>query len=178
MERNADDFLCGEIDCGNSRLRDLCPDDAPALLAIHESLKDYEDITLEAFSETDIRAILEKADLPPGGSPEFFNAKMILASGDSPAGYLVTYSGYPEPNTLWVGSLFLHRDCHRMGIGRAVMRTVEQEAARSGFERIGLGVYAMNTPGLQFWVGRGYDRIEKVRITGHGRAILRLVKAL
>lgn len=177
MERNAD-FLCGEIDCENSRFRDLIRDDAPALLAIHESLKGYDEITLEAFSEADIKAILEKADLPPGGSPEFFKAKMILAFDGSPAGYLITYSGYPEPNTLWVGSLFLHRDCHRKGIGRAVMRAVEREAAQSGFERIGLGVYAMNTPGLQFWVERGYDRIDKVRITGHGRAVLRLVKAL
>ncbi len=172
------DFLHGDIDCGIARLRDLRPDDAPSLFAIHESLKDYEDITLEAFSEADVKAILEKADLPPGGSQEFFNSKMILASGGSPAGYLVTYSGYPEPNTLWVGSLFLHRDCHRMGIGRAVMGAVAQEAARSGFERIGLGVYAMNSSGLQFWVGCGYDRTEKVRITEHGRAILGLVKGL
>ncbi len=172
------DFLRGEIDCGNSRLRDLRPDDAPSLLTIHESLKDYDDITLEAFLETDIKAILGKTDLPPGGSPEFFCAKMILAPDHSPAGYLITYSGYPEPNALWVGSLFLHRDSHRLGIGSAVMRTVEQHADRSGFDRIGLGVYAMNTSGLQFWVGRGYDRIEKVRVNGHGRAILRLVKAL
>ena len=85
---------------------------------------------------------------------------------------------YPEPDTLWVGSLFLHRDCHGMGIGRAVMEAVERDAARSGFDRIGLGVYAMDTQGLDFWVGWGYDRLEKVRISRHGRAILRLSKAL
>jgi GNAT superfamily N-acetyltransferase len=172
------DFLRGEIGCGNARIRDLRPDDAPALKAIHESLKDYDDITLEPFSEADLKSILDKTDLPPGGSPEFFRAKMILAPDHSPAGYLVTYSGYSAPNMLWVGSLFLHRDCHRMGLGGAAMRAVEQEAARSGFERVGLGVYAMNTRGLQFWVGRGYDKIETVKVNGHGRAILRLVKAL
>ena len=77
-----------------------------------------------------------------------------------------------------MGSLFLHRDCHGMGIGRAVMEAVERDPARSGFDRIGLGVYAMDTQGLDFWVGWGYDRLEKVRISRHGRAILRLSKAL
>ena len=172
------DYLQGEIDCGNARLRDLCPEDAPALLAIHESLKDYEEITQEAFPEADVKSLLEKTDLPPGGSPENFRAKMILTPSGPPTGYLATYSGYPEPDTLWVGSLFLHRDYHRTGIGRAVIRAVEQKAARCGFQKVGLGVYAMNTQGLLFWVGRGYDRIEKVRVNDHGRAILRLVKAL
>ena len=168
----------GEVDCLIAQLRDLCSEDAPALLAIHKSLKDYDDITQEAFTEADVKSLLDKTDLPPGGSPENFVAKMILTLDGSPVGYLATYGGYPEPDTLWVGSLFVHRDCHRAGIGRAVMRVVERQAARCGFKKVGLGVYAMNTQGLLFWVGRGYDGIEKVRVNDHGRAILRLVKAL
>lgn len=155
------DFLQGEMDCGNACLRDLVPDDAPAVTAIHESLKEYDDITLEPFSEKDLKAILEKTDLPPGGSPEFFGAKMILAPDNSPVGYLATYNGYPEPDTLWLGSLFLHRDCHGMGIGRAAMEAVERDAARGGFDRIGLGVYAMNTQGLDFWVGEDTTGLKK-----------------
>jgi GNAT superfamily N-acetyltransferase len=131
--------LLGSIAAATAASRPF-PEDATALIAIHESLKDYEDITQEAFSEADVKSLLEKTDLPPGGSPENFCAKMILTPNGSPAGYLATYSGYPEPGTLWVGSLFLHRDCHRSGIGRAVIQAVEREAARSGFEKVGLGL--------------------------------------
>ncbi len=64
------------------------------------------------------------------------------------------------------------------GIGAAVMRAVEEKAARCGFQRMEPGVYALNTPGLLFWVMQGFNCIERVKTTGYGRSILRLSKAI
>lgn len=172
------DFLTGETDCGGITLRDLSLEDAPALLAIHESIRYYDNITGEAFTEEEAHSLIVKTDLPPEGSTEFFSAKMILTPDGKPAGYLAIYEGYPKPGSLWVGSLFLHREQQHKGIGKAVMSAVEEEAERCGFAEIGLGVYVLNTPGLQFWVNRGYDRIERVKVNEQGKTILGLIKNL
>lgn len=168
------DYLCGEVDCGDLALRDLRADDVAVLLDIHQSLDYYDDITGHPFAEEDAQALIARTDLPPGGSSEFYHAKMILAAGGQSAGYLMTYAGYPQANTLWLGSLFLHREHHRGGIGQAVVRLVTEQAAVAGFRRAALGVYAGNTPGLQFWVRQGFCHIDRVRVEEGQRAVLAL----
>lgn len=172
------DFLRGQVHCGDGLLRDMSADDGAALLAIHGSLAYYDDIAGQSFTAQDAQALIDRTDLPLEGSAEFFDAKMILAADGQPAGYLMTYVGYPQADTLWLGSLFLHKEQQHKGIGQAVVQLVAQQAAAAGFRQIALGVYAGNTPGLQFWVRQGFRHIDRVKVDEHQRAILALSRGL
>lgn len=172
------DFLRGETNYGDVLLRDLRADDTAALMAIHGSIDYYDDITGQPFIVRDAQALIDRSDLPPGGSSEFFGAKMILAADGQPVGYLMTYAGYPQEDALWLGSLFLHEEHQHRGIGQAVVRLVAERASAVGFRRISLGVYTSNTPGLQFWVRQGFCHIDRVKVDEHQRAVLALSKEL
>jgi GNAT superfamily N-acetyltransferase len=172
------DFIRGNLNCEDIQLRDLCDNDLPLLISIHNSLKYYEDITGEAYSTEEAQALIDKTDLPPGGSKEFFCCKMLLSPEGQAAGYVMFYEGYPRNDTLWLGSLFIHRDYHRKGFGGKVIRTLTEKARESGYQSIGIGVYALNTSGLQFWVNQGFCSIDRVIVNEHQRTILALAKQL
>lgn len=172
------DFLHGGLEWESIRLRNVCESDLSTVMDIHKSIRYYDDIAGEAFKQEDALAVIRRTDLPPNGSKEFFSAKMILTSDNQPAGYLVIYEGYPQQNALWIGSLFLNRKYHRRGIGNLVMKMVEAYAGKCGFKSLGLGVYAQNTDGLQFWLKQGFSKIEAITVNEYGRAILRLDKRL
>jgi len=174
------DFLRGTSFEGSVGLRDLSADDIPNLMAVHQSLGYHDEISGAPFTIDDARLIAEKRDLPPEGSSEFFTAKMIVdpAAPAGTAGYLACYAGYPEPDQLWLGSLFIKQSNQRKGFGSAALHLIEHQARASGFTRIGLGVFARNTPGLRFWIGQGYRNILKLKMTDDDRAILSLYKDL
>lgn len=172
------DFMRSNLKCEEVLLRDLCDSDLPILINIHNSLKYYEDITGEAYKPEEAQALIDKTDLPPEGKREFFIGKLLLAPDGQPAGYLMLYEGYPHKETLWLGSLFIHQDYHRKGFGGMVIRTIAEKAKEIGYQSIGIGVYALNTSGLQFWVGQGFYTIDKVIVNEHQRGILGLTKRL
>ncbi len=155
-------FMRGALANETVCLRDLCEGDLEPMLAIHESIRYYNDFTGEVYTPELAKAAIEGTDLPQNGHREFAGAKMILTHNHAVAGYLMTYRGYPAPDVLWLAALFLHKNYHRKGIGSAAVRMVEEHAKRCGFAQISLGVMSLNTPGLKFWVGQGFHTIERV----------------
>lgn len=53
-----------------------------------------------------------------------------------------------------------------------------REGLICGYQSIGIGVYALDTSGLQFWVEQGFCTIDIAIVNEHQRAILRLTKHL
>ena len=76
-------------------------------------------------------------------------------------GLLNVCHGYPTPDVLCLGLLFLRADQQKLGLGSELMTQLELEleAAEAGFPRIRLGVALKNWVGLRLWVRLGFRTI-------------------
>lgn len=97
-------------------------------------------------------------------------------------GLLSYYCGYPNKDTLYIGSLFLLQKRQRQGLGRELIKTLEQLALSQGYAEARIAVGLKNWPALRFWLVLGFQHISKLSGAGQtpetGYADLELVKAL
>ncbi len=102
--------------------------------------------------------------LPPGGVKWREQRFLIRESEDrETVGILAVYFGYPTPETIYVGSLFLRPICQRRGYGQEIVAELEGRAAQMGFSEARAGVGLKNWPALRFWTKCGYSRITKIK---------------
>jgi len=72
--------------------------------------------------------------LPPGGVKWREQRFLIRESEDrETVGILAVYFGYPTPETIYVGSLFLRPICQRRGYGQEIVAELEGRGAQMGF---------------------------------------------
>lgn len=107
--------------------------------------------------------LLHHDNLPPNGDARREQSYLIVDSANfKPVGVLVTYAGYPTPETLFIGSLFIRPAWQGRGVGREVMIALEQLARECGFRRMGAAVGLKNWRALRFWVERGFNQITRI----------------
>jgi len=110
-------------------------------------------------------ALLNHEALPPDGDPDQEHTFLIMGGEHrNTIGLLSTYGGYPHPETLYIGSLFLKREWQRRGIGGEIVGALESRSLQNGFAEVRVQVGLKNWPALRFWVGMGYDRITTLTV--------------
>ncbi len=106
---------------------------------------------------------LTDGNLPPEGKKEQFYAKSIyIKQTNEIIGALELYNGYPTPEVLWIGWLFILPKYQRAGYAKEVVKYICAEAKQAGFEKVRLGVHLKNWPALRFWHAMGFDKIIKI----------------
>ncbi len=102
--------------------------------------------------------------LPPGGVA--WREKLYLireTESRDTLGVLSLYFGYPSPDTIYIGSLFLRPFCQGSGMGRELVEDLERRARQAGFREARVGVGLKNWHALRFWTGCGFGNITKIR---------------
>lgn len=125
--------------------------------------------TLELLGDTGDPAeqsltFIRKASIPPGGVAWRENRFLIrdLENRDT-VGILAVYFGYPTPETMYIGALYLRPACQRRGYGKEIVAELEQRAAGFGFKEARAGVGLKNWPALRFWTNCGYSHITRIK---------------
>jgi diamine N-acetyltransferase len=109
-----------------------------------------------------VKAITE-GNLPPGGKREFFKLLSIcLKEAGDIIGVVELYHGYPTADALCIGWLFIIPQHQKQGYAKEVFCYLTEEAEKSGFAKIRLGVHLKNWPALRFWHKVGFDRIADI----------------
>lgn len=151
------------------RLREAAADDLDAITAVYDDLADLMRLLGPARPAADMaRSMLDKAELPPGGAAEFARVRVIEhARTGELLGVLEYYCGYPSPDSLYIGSLFLLQRHHRNGYGAEVEAALAQLARDAGYRFLYAGVGLRNWPALRFWTARDYREITKIAGAAH-----------
>lgn len=106
---------------------------------------------------------MTEGNLPPGGKKELFKLMSIYLKGTGEIiGVTELYHGYPTIDALCIGWFFIHPKYQRQGYAREVFRYIAEEAEKSYFTKIRLGVHLKNWPALGFWYKVGFDRIADI----------------
>lgn len=107
---------------------------------------------------------LRHSVLPPGGVPWRESLYLIrdLESRDT-IGFLAVYFGYPAPDTMYIGSLYLRPVFQGRGFGHQIVRHLEAQAKQIGFREARIKVGLKNWRALRFWTSCGYSRITRIR---------------
>jgi GNAT superfamily N-acetyltransferase len=108
-------------------------------------------------------ALLEGA-LPPGGRKELFRLQSIrLRPAGELIGFLGTYHGFPDAETLWIVVLAFDPRFQRQGYGTELVGELGELAVGLGtFTRMRGFICLGNLPALRFFVQAGFDRIVTV----------------
>ncbi len=159
------EFLPGSWETGRCLLDRV---DESALSAVQQVFSENADV-LELLGETEppvklAQQFVSYASLPPGGVAWREQRFLIRDSEDhETVGILSVYFGYPTPETIYIGNLFLRPVCQRHGYGHEIVGELEQRAAQLGFSEARAGVGLKNWPALHFWTKCGYSHIAKIR---------------
>lgn len=142
--------------------------DESALASVEQVYSDNREI-LELLGNCDHPAdqagrFVRYASIPPGGVAWREQRFLIrdLEKRDT-VGILSVYFGYPTPQTIYIGSLFLGKGSQRRGYGHEIVADLEQRAASFGFSEARAGVGLKNWPALRFWTSCGYSHITKIK---------------
>ena len=154
------------------RLREAAADDRHDIedvIAVLEDLADLMRLLGPPRPAADAaRDMLAKAELPPGGAAEFARTRVIEdARTGALLGVLEYYCGYPSPDSLYIGSLFLLQQHHRRGYGAEVEAALARLARDAGYRSLYAGVGLRNWPALRFWTARGYREVTKIAGAAH-----------
>lgn len=69
----------------------------------------------------------------------------------------------------YVSHLIVKKDCHRQGIGKALVGFVIEQAKMRGLQELTIGVDLDNYPALKLYTGAGFDRILLIDEDRQGR---------
>lgn len=150
-------------------IRDATEQDLPELRQAHvESEVLIRQLQNEDISDETMLLELRGEALPPGGERERQRLQVILDThkGDM-AGYLISYHGYPDSETFWIGSLAVRPAYQRQKLGSEIIRALTKQVRELGsYTKIGIGVVVGNDPAMAFWSSCGFTDI--VKTTHHG----------
>jgi len=106
---------------------------------------------------------LTAGDLPPGGTKEFFKLQSFFSKTTSEMiGFLTTYHGYPDDETIWVAFFCVNSNHQTKGFGQEVIKQFSTEAARAGIRKLMLTVALKDWGAIRFWSKAGFDKITGV----------------
>ena len=143
--------------------------DLPELRAVHTECAYVDELT--GFREEDPDPTLREfrgESLPPNGKKELQSFQIILetASG-AVVGHLITYHGFPDRETFWIGSFMIRPAFQRQKFGKeiiAALTTIVDELCT--YSAMGIGVLIGNDAGKKFWESCGFAN--HIKTEDHG----------
>ncbi|MET9549564.1 GNAT family N-acetyltransferase [Streptomyces sp. NPDC006627] len=87
------------------------------------------------------------------------DAEVLLARSEGRlAGVVITLARHPDPADPdpWIGLLIAAAEPHRTGVGRELVRLVEDRLRAAGHAAVRLAVPENNPAALRFWTALGY----------------------
>ena len=136
------------------RLREIAPDDEPALQAVFAAAEDwFVALTGDHALPGDVQSLFWSA--PEGVSPAD-KVLLVVEHDGEVAGVVDLVPGHPEPGACSVG-LFLLAPAHRgRGVGTAAARSLLDLAGRRGISRVTVAVPAGWDASATFLSGLGF----------------------
>lgn len=110
-----------------------------------------------------MRKKLLQGDLPPNGKMELFRLQTISRKENSEIiGYLSLYHGYPEPDTLYIASLSIRKDCQGERYGSEVVDHLMYLPGLNKYRTHRLVVTVRNWAAVRFWTRHGFTQVVNV----------------
>ncbi|HWA94850.1 MAG TPA: GNAT family N-acetyltransferase [Terracidiphilus sp.] len=152
-------------------IRPATRDDVPQILAFIRALAEYE-------REPDaVNATVEDL-LRDGFGPQPFYRCLMAEQGGRPAGfalYFFNYSTWLGRPGLYLEDLFVLPELRGLGVGKALLQRVAQEAVENNCQRLQWEVLDWNTPAIDFYRAMGAEFLDEWRnVRVSGKALLTL----
>lgn len=150
----------------------------PQVLALLQSNAHYFSLTQKhSPSLEECRA--DMTALPPGRGME--HKRFLALYRENTCVAVVDFvTGYPTPETGYLGLLIVDGTVRGKGLGRAVLEGVFRAAKGEGLTKIALACHVVNRPGLAFWRAHGFCEVNGTyRVTdGERHRLLRMERAV
>ncbi len=85
---------------------------------------------------------------------------------------VVSVAAHEVPGVAWISKLFVSRDARRAGLGRALLRSAQDEARARGFHTVGLRTRRIFREALALYASEGYATREDPRVIEPGDLVL------
>ena len=145
-------------------VQDSTLDQAQELQRINDllpSIRGWTGAAVDGESADRMQSALVDGVPPPNGSKDLFRLQSIrVRLTGQLIGFLGTYHGFPDADTLWIVVIAIHPRFQRQGYGSELMRELSNLVAKLGpFTRMRGFICIENLPSLRFFVGAGFDKI-------------------
>lgn len=153
------------------KIQKLTPINLEQMLAVclsNPQFYDPENDTEETIKER----ILSDFSLIPSGKSVEDKHVIGLFHGDQLVGILDYVTAYPDSRTVFIGLLMLDQAFSGHGLGSAVIRHLENQFRKQGFDRIELGWEKSNPQSSHFWHKNGYVPVWEVKQQPDGSIVL------
>jgi len=133
---------------------------APSTKHLYSRFTNAEDFA-RSFTPAYFKRVGE-APKPGGPSRDL----MVLSNG-TPIGQAKFETDTPKlitkaANTAWIALIVGDHRLRRSGMGTRITKHLEQQAAKSGAQRIEIGVFEYNHRALSFFTGLGYEEFKRL----------------
>jgi len=151
---------------------DMHHDDALSL-----AQRAHEYVSLEVGRAPDSAYIRDFFRATPPDVPASNLSHYGVRKGQKLAGIVGIAEGYELPEDWWIGLLLIDPAFRNKGIGRKVVRNIQDRARRHGIAALKLSVLYANPEGLKFWLREGFvhhrDAPATATSDGHDRVVLK-----
>ncbi len=138
------------------------PQDLAAAARIFEQCRESYRWTGKEEDPVEIARGFLGREAPPGGDPACTRTFLVRrVTGGGLVGLLLIHCGYPRPESLTVGSLFLVAACRRQGFGREILLHLGKLAAERGYRELVADVALENTPPQHLAEALGFRRVQE-----------------
>ncbi|PFA62809.1 GNAT family N-acetyltransferase [Bacillus sp. AFS015802] len=110
-----------------------------------------------------VKRCFMEGDLPPGGTKENFRIQVIrMKEPDCLVGLLVSYHGYPVPDSFYINYLSIDPDHHKKGLGQEVVEALLDIVKPHHYQEVRANVAMKNWGALRFWSKLGLNTINGI----------------
>src|SRR5687768_1807166 len=110
-----------------------------------------------SYDRSDVEMFLWQATMREDGAC----LEARVAGQEGPVGVVAWIAPHPRDRCPWIGCILIHADHHRRGLGREVIRAVEQLLAAAGWERVLACPPLAQPSALAFFESLGYTPVEE-----------------
>jgi len=135
------------------------------LMRVGHSWEDKHITEGDAFTEDYFIKSITEGDLPPipnATSDNYRSWSIIKKDTMELIGFMETYMGYPNDDTLWIGMFLIDSEHQRHNYGQEVIENLNTMFENQNIEKIGVGVSLKNWKGLRFWHKMGFNSLFSV----------------
>jgi len=160
-------------------------DELEKLMQVASSWKNKAITEGEAFTKAYFIKAIESGELPPipNANHDHLDFYTILKKDTLEIiGFMETYMGYPDEDTLWIGMFVIDAQHQRNHYGHEIISNLKTLYTKYPFSKIGVGVSLKNWKGLQFWHKLGFNTLFTItgdtECTQDAHALLGLTKSI
>lgn len=150
-------------------IRDAIEEEIPELQKIYDECAYIGELTGYHDDQKDpMLAEFRQELLPPNGKKELHRLQPILeANTGQMIGYLISYHGFPDPDTFWIAAFAVRPAFQRQKFGKEVIDALTKRVKELGcYSSMGIGVGVGNDPAMKFWSECGFTDV--IKTEDHG----------